>query len=77
MKTVIRIGSDQLDKGDIAALMQAIRDCELANFPAKEINIMVEVPELSVDVMRAILTNIKPPFTHGPMVFKRQERGRR
>lgn len=71
MKTVIVIGSDQLEKEHVRQILQAIRDCEIANFPDKEYTVSVEVPELSTDVCTEILTGIKPGFKYGPMVFKR------
>lgn len=73
MKTVIVIGSDEFGKEHVRALLQAFRDCELANFPDKQISIRVYVPELTNDVVKEILTSIKPPFRYGPMVFKVKE----
>jgi hypothetical protein len=74
MKTVIIIGSDQLEKEHVRALLQAIRDCEMANFPDKNYTVSVEVPELTSEVCKGILMGIKPGFKHGPMIFKRRER---
>ncbi len=74
MRTVLIIDSDQFVKEDVRALLQAVRDCEQANFPDKQLNISVEVPWLSVDVVQELLTGIKPPFKHGPMIFKRRDR---
>ncbi len=73
MKAAIQISSEQLDKEDIRALLQSIRDCETQNFPGKVISIIVEVPELTPDVCKEVLTSIKPPFDYGPMIFKRGE----
>lgn len=73
MKTVITISSQELNEKDVHALLQAVRDCEIANFPDKNISIIAEVPELSTDAVNAILTGIKPPFKYGPMMFKRRE----
>lgn len=70
MKVIFSIKSDQLNKEDIRALLQAIRDCEMANFPDKEIYVSAEVPELSSDDMTDILTSIKPPYNYGPVIFK-------
>lgn len=71
MKSAVHISSEQLDTEDIRALLQAVRDCEKANFPDKVISIIVEVPELTSDVCKELLTSIKPPFDYGPMIFKR------
>jgi len=70
MKTNIVIYSEELNKGDIHLLLQAIRNCEQKIFPDKEIGIAVFAPDLSLEEMEAIVTSIKPPFKHGPMVFK-------
>ena len=69
MKSTVSLKSDQLNKEDLRALLQAIRDCEMSNFPNKEIRIWLDVPELSVDECRAILTGIKPPYGYGPFTF--------
>ena len=70
MKVNLSVKSDQLDKEDLRALLQAIRDCEMATFPDKEIYVSVEAPELSTDEMTEILTSIKPPYNYGPVIFK-------
>ena len=67
---VVSIKSDQLTKEDLRALLQAIRDCEMATFPDKEIYVLAEAPELSSDDMTDILTSIKPPYDYGPVIFK-------
>lgn len=72
MKVKVSLTSDQLDKEDLRALLQAIRACEMATFPDKEISIMVEAPDLSMDEMGEILRSIKPPYKRGPFTFKRQ-----
>lgn len=74
MQTAINISSNQLSTEDLRALLQSIRDCEVANFPDKFISIFVEVPELTSDVLQEILTKIQPPFKYGPMVFKSNAR---
>jgi hypothetical protein len=74
VKAAVHISSEQLNKEDIRALLQSIRDCETQNFPGKVISIIVEVPELTSEVCKDILTGIKPGFKHGPMIFKRRER---
>jgi len=72
MKVELSLTSDQLEKEDIRALIQAIRACEMSTFPEKEISIKVEAPDLSMDDMGEILRSIKPPYRHGPFTFKRQ-----
>jgi hypothetical protein len=69
MKTTIHVQSDQLNKEDVRALLQAIRLCEMDTFPKKEIYIKVELPELSTDEVTKILTSIKPPFKWGPKII--------
>lgn len=69
MKTTIYLQSEQLDKEDLRTLLQAIRLCEMATFPSKEIYIKVEIPELSTDEVTKILTSIKPPFKWGPKII--------
>ena len=71
MKVELSLTSDQLDKDDIRALLQAIRSCEMAPFPKKEISIKVEAPDCSMDDMGEILRSIKPPYGRGPFSFKR------
>ncbi|MBA7695288.1 hypothetical protein ES703_103911 [subsurface metagenome] len=73
MKVNVSIKSDQLTKEDLRALLQAIRDCEMATFPNKEIYVSAETPELSTDDMKEILTSIKPPYNYGPVIFKYKE----
>lgn len=78
MKVNLSVKSDQLSKEDLRALLQAIRDCEKATFPDKEIYVSAEAPELSTDEMTEILTSIKPPYDYGPVIFKyaeEQEKG--
>jgi len=70
MKINLSIKSDELDKEDLRALLQAIRDCEMANFKEKKIFVSAEVPEMSSDDMTEILTSIKPPYDYGPVIFK-------
>ena len=73
MKVNVSIKSDQLTKEDLRALLQAIRDCEMATFPDKEIYISAEVPELSEDDSAEILTSIKPPYHYEPVIYKYKE----
>ena len=74
MKVKLSVKSDQLNKEDLRALLQAIRDCEMATFPGKEIYVSAEAPELSIDEMTGILTSIKPPYNYGPVIFKYEEK---
>lgn len=74
MKVNLSVKSDQLNKGDLRALLQAIRDCEMATFLDKEIYVSAEAPELSTDEMTEILTSIKPPYNYGPVIFKYAEK---
>ncbi|GAI27216.1 unnamed protein product [marine sediment metagenome] len=74
MKINLSVKSDQLNKEDLRALLQAIRDCEMATFPDKEVYVSAEAPELSTDEMTEILTSIKPPYTYGPVIFKYVEK---
>lgn len=71
MKTNIQVQSDQLSKEDVRTLLQAIRLCERANFPDKEILILVEVPELTATETEEILKNIKPAYKYGPLIFRK------
>ena len=76
MKVNLSVKSDQLNKDDLRALLQAIRDCEMATFPDKEIYVSAEAPELSTDEITEIVTSIKPPYNYGPVVFKYEEKGK-
>jgi len=67
----LSVKSDQLNKEDLRALLQAIRDCEMATFPDKEIYVLCEVPEMTEDDMTDILTSIKPPYGYGPLVLRK------
>uniref|UniRef100_A0A6M3X6B3 Uncharacterized protein n=1 Tax=viral metagenome TaxID=1070528 RepID=A0A6M3X6B3_9ZZZZ len=71
MEVDISLKSDQLNKEDLRALLQAIRDCEMATFPNKEISIWVEVPDFTSAECTEILMSIKPPFNHGPVNYPR------
>lgn len=73
MKTILVISSKDLETPDLKALLQAIRDCEVANFPEKDIHIKIDVPELTTDSVKELLTSIKPPFKFGPLLFKFRE----
>ena len=70
MKVIFSITSYQLTKEDIRALLQAIRDCEMATFPQKEIYVSAEAPDMTSEDMTDILTSIKPPYDYGPVIFK-------
>jgi len=58
----ISVRSDQLDKEDVRALLQAIRDCERETFPDKEIFVSCEVPMMNREDLMNILDSIRPPF---------------
>lgn len=73
MKTSILIRSEVLNKDDVQALLQTIRNCERETFPEKLITMVVNVPDLSVDECTEIMTRIKPPYDYGPFVFNKQE----
>ena len=70
MKTTFRLESDKLNKEDLRNLLQAVRLCEMAKFPNKEIQIFIEVPELTTDEMNEILKSIKTPYKYGPEIIK-------
>lgn len=70
MKINLSIKSDELDKEDLRALLQAIRDCEMANFKEKKIFVSVEAPDMTSEDMTDILTSINPPYDYGPVIFK-------
>ena len=71
MKTNITIYSEDLTKEDIQSMLQGIRDCELKCFPEKEIQIWIEVPELTSEECAEILSSIKPAYKYGPIQFSR------
>ena len=68
MKVNVSVRSEQLNKEDVRALLQAIRDCEKANFPDKEIAITCVVPEMQVEDLTYVLESIKPPFAFRSML---------
>jgi len=74
MKVIFSITSYQLTKEDIRALLQAIRDCEMATFPQKEIYVSVEAPDMTSEDMTEVLTSIKPPYEYGPVIFKYKDK---
>jgi len=67
----LSVTSDQLNKEDVRALLQAIRDCENVNFPDKEIFISCEVPEMNVEDLRNILDSIRPPFDFRSLITRK------
>lgn len=73
MRTNTSIKSEELNKEDLRALLQAIRDCEMATFPQKHIYVAVEVPDMTSEDMTELLSSIKPPYGHGPVVFSNSE----
>ena len=76
MEVKVIIRSKQLSKEDLISLLQSIRDCEQRVFPDKEIFILVEVPELSTEEPKQILTSVKPTFKYGPIVLKKHKGGK-
>ncbi|KKL48306.1 hypothetical protein LCGC14_2326820 [marine sediment metagenome] len=69
MKTTTSIKSEELSKEDLQALLQAIRDCEMATFPEKVIYITIEAPDMTMEDMTELLRSIKPPYDIGPVVL--------
>jgi len=74
LKVNMSIKSDQLNKEDLRALLQAVRDCEMATFPQKHIYVTVEAPDMTSEDMTEILTSIKPPYDYGPVIFKYRDK---
>ena len=74
MKVKLTLESKELTKEELRRLIQSIRDCEVKSFPDKEISIWVEVPELPTAECAEILTSIKPPYRHGPIIRQRRQR---
>ena len=70
MKCAFTLRSNELNKEDLRALLQAVRDCEMANFPKKAISIVINVPELKTKDCKDVLKSIKPPYEVGPVVMK-------
>ena len=68
MEVSLSVKSVQLDKEDVRALLQAIRDCEKATFPDKEIFISCVVPEMKVKDLMNIMASIRPPFAFRSML---------
>lgn len=68
------VASDFLSKEEIRALLQAVRDVEQANFPNKQIMILLLAPKLSAAECKDMIESIRPPFTGAPpMVIPRRE----
>ena len=70
MKINLAIKSDELDKEDLRALLQAIRTIEQTAFQEKKIYVSVEAPDMTSEDMTEILTSINPPYDYGPVIFK-------
>ena len=70
VKVNMSIKSLDLDKEDLRALLQAIRDCEMSTFPEKKIYVSVEAPDMSSADMTDVLKSIKPPYDYGPVIYK-------
>ncbi len=64
MKVKLSLESEQLTKEELQLLIQGIRDCEQESFPDKEISILIQAPELSVQECEQILASIKPPYKY-------------
>lgn len=62
MKVTIQLICENLSKEELAALLQAIRDCEQQHFAAKDLMVLVDAPELTTDEMIQLVGSIKPPF---------------
>jgi len=60
VKVNISVRSDQLDKEDVRALLQAIRDCERATFPEKQTYVSCVIPEMNKKDLKNILDSIRP-----------------
>jgi hypothetical protein len=73
MLTAVIVRSEELDKDDVRALLQAIRDCEMSNFAEKAITITVHAPALSQEESTEILTSIEPPYEIGPFIFTKEK----
>ena len=56
-------------------MLQAVRDCEMATFPEKEISVFIEVPDLLMAECTKILTSIKPPYDYGPIIIRNKDKG--
>ena len=69
MKMNVVVYSEEMNKEDVRALLQSIRDCEQKSFPDKTIVVAVFVPELSTEDVNAILSQMKPSFKQGPVVL--------
>ena len=77
MEVAVTIQSKQLSKEELRALIQAIRDCEQKSFPDKEIQILIDAPELTTAEASEILTSIKPPYQFGPVQLFYRRKGDR
>jgi len=71
VKVKLSVRSDQLDKEDVRALLQAIRDCERETFPYKEIYVSCEVPEMNRGDLKNILDSIRPPFEFRSLIVRK------
>jgi hypothetical protein len=69
----LTVKSDELNVEDLLTLLQAIRDCEMMNFPDKEIHVYIDVPQFNMAETTKIVTSIKPPYKYGPVIFRLQE----
>jgi hypothetical protein len=60
--TNIILMSEDLSPEDVQKLLQAIRDCEQREFPAKFLGVFLFVPTLTTHQCKGILEKISPPF---------------
>lgn len=70
MKIKLTIKSDELDKDDLRALLQAIRTIEQTAFKEKKIYVSCEAPDMPTKDMAEVLSKIDPPYDYGPVIFK-------
>lgn len=70
MRINLSIKSDELDKDDLRALLQALRTIEQTAFKDKKIFISCEAPDMSNEDMAEVLCSIRPSYNYGPVIFK-------
>ncbi len=62
MNITIQLMCEGFSKEELQILLQAIRDCEKTNFPQKNLMMLLDVPDLTVDELTDIIQGLKPPF---------------
>lgn len=73
MKLRVELTMTDATYDELQALLQAIRDCEMARFPQKVLGLQVEtVPLLSNPAATALLRGFKPPLAE-VVVVERME----